>query len=143
MQQSDDIVVPVVKEELTVGAIPVQTGSVRVTKRIDQRNETFHQELRRAHVEVKRIKTERVVDGPQPIEKSGNTLIIPVVTERLRIEKQWVVTEEIHLTQIEEREAFDQTVLVNEEHVLIERLDANGDVLSNDAGENAIAADHQ
>lgn len=44
----------------------------------------------KSHVKVKRVKTERVVDGPQPVQCLGKTLIVPAVSEVLQIEKQLV-----------------------------------------------------
>ncbi len=126
----DDVVVPVISEELHADAVPVQTGSVRVTKRVQSHDEILEQELRKGRVEVKRVKTDRVVDGPQEIQRTGNTMIVPIVSEVLRVEKQWVVTEEIHITQIEERETVQQAVTVNHEETQIERLDDKGNVIS-------------
>jgi stress response protein YsnF len=97
---NDQYVVPVINEEVHADAIPVQTGGVRVTKHVEGHDEIVEQELRRGRVEIKRVKTDRVVDGPQQVQRVGNTLVIPVVSEVLRIEKQWVVTEEIHITQV-------------------------------------------
>jgi uncharacterized protein (TIGR02271 family) len=132
MDRPENLVVPIVQEELHADAVPVQTGGVRVTKHIEGHDEILEQELRRGRVEVKRVKTDRVVDGPQPVQRLGNTLVVPVVSEVLHVEKRWVVTEEIHLTQIEEREAVQQTVTVNREQAEIERLDEAGKVVSRD-----------
>lgn len=137
-EREEDIVVPVFAEELHADAIPVETGGVRVTKRVETHEEILAQELRKTHVDVKRIKTDRIVDGPQAVRRAGNTLIIPVVSEVLRIQKQWVVTEEIHITEIEERNMVEQRVEVRREVPQIERLDAHGDVV---AQEEAIAED--
>jgi stress response protein YsnF len=126
--KDDDLVVPVISEELHADAVPVETGGVRVTKRVDSHEEVLEQELRKGRVEVKRVKTDRVVDGPQPVQRVGNTLVIPVVSEVLRVEKRWVVTEEIHITQTEERERVQQKVRVNQEHADVERLDERGNV---------------
>ena len=128
--QDNEVVVPIVKEELHADAIPVQTGGVRVTKHVESHDEILEQELRKGRVEVKRVKTDRIVDGPQPVQRVGNTLIVPVVSEVLHIEKRWVVTEEIHLTQIEERENVQQIVTVNREKAEVERLDETGNVVS-------------
>jgi stress response protein YsnF len=129
-RQENEVVVPVVSEELHADAIPVQTGGVRVTKHIEGHDEVLEQELRKGRVEVKRVKTDRVVDGPQPVQRIGNKLVVPVVSEILHVEKRWVVTEEIHLTQIEERETVQQTVTVNREQAEVERLDETGKVAS-------------
>ena len=128
--KNDDVVVPVVSEEVHADAVPVQAGGVRVTKHVEGHEEILEQELRRGRVEVKRVKTERVVDGPQTVQRLGNTLVIPVVSEVLHVEKRWVVTEEIHITQIEERETVQQTVTVNQERAEVERLDETGSVVS-------------
>jgi uncharacterized protein (TIGR02271 family) len=129
-RQDNDVVVPVVNEELHADAVPVQTGGVRVTKHVEGHDEILEQELRKGRVEVKRVKTDRVVDGPQPVQRLGNTLVVPVVSEVLHVEKRWVVTEEIHLTQIEERETVQQTVKVNHEEADVERLDEAGNAVS-------------
>jgi stress response protein YsnF len=126
----DDVVVPIVSEELHVDAVPVETGGVRVTKHVEGHDEVLEQELRKGRVEVKRVKTERVVDGPQAIQREGNRLIIPVVSEVLHVEKRWVVTEEIHLTQLEERETVQQKVRVNHEEAVVERVDETGHTVS-------------
>lgn len=126
----DEIVVPVFAEELHADAVPVETRSVRVTKHLETHQEVLEQELRKSRVQVKRVKTNRVVDGPQPAERSGNTLIIPVVSEVLRVEKQWVVTEEIHIIQTEERETVQQNVDVRREAPHVERLDPGGNAVS-------------
>lgn len=128
--QDKDVVVPVLSEELHVDAVPVQTGGVRVTKHVESHDEIVEQELRKGRVEIKRVKTHRVVDGPQPVQRVGNTLVVPVVSEVLHIEKRWVVTEEIHLTQIEERETTLETVRVNREEAAVERFDKAGNVVS-------------
>jgi stress response protein YsnF len=132
-----EFVVPVVQEEVHADSLPVETGSVRVTKNVIPHEEILEQELRKGRVEVKRVKADRIVDGPQQVFRSGNTLVVPVVTEVLRVEKQWVVTEEIHITQIEERETVQQTVVVNEEQAVVERLDASGEVVGTIAESSA------
>jgi stress response protein YsnF len=124
--KEDDVVVPVVSEELHAGAAPVVTGGVRVTKRVHTHDEILEQELRRTHAEVKRVKTDRVVDGPQPARREGATLIVPIVSEILRVEKQWVVTEEIHITQTEQTDRVRQTVPVSREEAQVERMDESG-----------------
>ncbi len=142
-EHQEDVVVPVFAEELHADAVPVETGGVRVTKRLETHDEVLAQELRKTHVDVKRVRTDRVVDGPQPMRREGNILIVPVVSEVLRIEKQWVVTEEIHITQTEERNTVEQRVQVNREVPEIERLDAQGNVVARENAaiqEKAIAA---
>ena len=127
-----DFVVPVIQEQVDVDAKPVVTGGVRVTKRVETHDELIEQQLRTSHADVTRVKTNRVVDGPQPAQRVGNTLIIPVVSEVIHIQKQWVVTEEIHITQREEVETVQQSVPVTYEYAEIERLDETGSAIPAD-----------
>jgi|SRR5947209_7545404 len=125
--EDSDVVIPVVQEEVNVDAAPVVTGGVRVTKHVHTQDEVLEQQLRTSHADVKRVKTNRVVDGPhQPTHRQGDTLVIPVVSEVLRIEKQWVVTEEIHITETKQTETVQQTVPIRYEQAQIERLDETG-----------------
>src|SRR5947209_12349028 len=136
----EDYVVPVVSEELHADAVPVTTGSVRVVKRVEGHEEILEQELRHGRVEVKRIKTNRAVDGPQAPQRNGKTLVVPVVSEVLRVSKEWVVTEEIHITQIEDTERVQERVQVNREVAEIERVDEGGNIKREVAAAAAAAA---
>jgi stress response protein YsnF len=128
--KSTDYIVPVVSEEVHAEAVPVEKGGVRVTKRVEGHDEILEQELRRGRAEIRRVKANRVVDGPQQPQQVGDTLVIPVVSEVLVVTKQWVVTEEIHITRIEELEHVEQQVTVNQEIADVERLDEAGNVVA-------------
>jgi stress response protein YsnF len=121
-----DVVIPVVQEEVHADAQPVVTGGMRVTKHVDTHDEIIEQQLRTSRADIKRVKTNRVVDGPQAPQRVGNTLIVPVVSEQIHIEKRWVVTEEIHIIQHDDVKTVQQTVPVNYERAELERLDAAG-----------------
>lgn len=124
-----DVVVPVIQEQLHADAVPVVTGGVRVTKQVHTQDEVLEQQLRTSHADIKRVKTDRVVDGPQSSRREGNTLIIPIVSEVLRVYKEWVVTEEIYITEREQIETVQQTVPVSHEEAQIERLDKAGNAI--------------
>jgi stress response protein YsnF len=128
-ENNKDLTIPVLREELEVESIPSVTGGVRVTKHIESHDEIVEQELRKSNVQVKRISVNRPVDGPQSPRRVGNTLIVPVVSETLRVEKQWMVTEEIHLIETKTTESAQNTVTLNEERASIERLDSAGNVV--------------
>ncbi len=127
---STDYIVPVVSEEVHADAVPVEKGGVRVTKRVEGHDEILEQELRRGRAEIRRIKMDQIVDGPQEPRQEGDTLVIPVMSEVLVVTKQWVVTEEIRVTRIEETERVEQQVTVNEEFAEVERLDESGNVVA-------------
>ena len=119
----EELVIPVIEEQLRVDAVPVATGGVRIVKRVKGHEELIERELRSDRVEVRRVKVDREVDGPQQIVQAGDTLIVPIVEETLRIERRWVVTEEIHITRTEEKTPFRETMVLNREEVSFERFD--------------------
>jgi uncharacterized protein (TIGR02271 family) len=120
------VVVPVLSEELQAGVRRVPTGGVRVHKHIERHEEVIDQPLRREHVEVRRVVRNQVVPGPLPVRHEGDTTIVPVVKEILKIEKQFILTEELHISKrtVEERHA--ETVLLRQEQAEVERIDAAG-----------------
>ncbi len=129
-EKNEESVIPIIREEVRADAVPVVTGGVRVTKSVESHDEIVEQELRKSHVEVKRVITNRVVDGPQSVRRVGDTLIIPVVSEVLKVEKQWVVTEEIHITERHEQETVQNKVSLNREQAHVERVDSAGNTVS-------------
>ncbi len=140
---NDELVVPVLSEQFHADAVPVETGGVRVIKRVEGHEEVLEQELRRGRVEVKRVKLDRKVEGPQNARRVGDTLIIPVVSEVLRVTKEWVLTEEIHVTQIEERETVQERVTVNREVASVERTDEQGNVREEVPPNSSVIVDNR
>jgi stress response protein YsnF len=129
-EKNEQSVIPIIREEVCADAVPVVTGGVRVTKSVESHDEIVEQELRKSHVDVKRVMTNRVVDGPQSPRRVGDTLIIPVVSEVLKVEKQWVVTEEIHITEHQELETVQNKVTLDSEQAQVERIDSTGNTVS-------------
>ena len=89
----------------------------------------MEQELRTGQVDLKRVQINRPVDGPLPVRRLGDTVIVPVVSETVRVERQWVLTEEIHLTRRDEIKTVQHTVQVKEETATAERLNAEGEIV--------------
>lgn len=127
--EKEEIIVPVIAEQLHVDAVPVLKGGVRVIKKTVGEEQLIEQELRRDHVEVKRVAVNRIVDGPQDVIRSGNTTIIPIVQEIVRVERQWVVTEEIHLVRTEKVDLYQERIVINHEEATVERFDKSGQTI--------------
>jgi uncharacterized protein (TIGR02271 family) len=131
---TEQIVVPIIEELIEVRKQMVDTANVRVTKTVHEHEETINEPLRRETVAVTRVPIERVVDTAMPPREEGDTLIIPVYEERLVVQKQLFLKEEVHLTRqgTVDREA-QQTVTLRREEVAVERqsLDTLQDVQHN------------
>lgn len=122
----EETTVPVIAEELRAGTRKVKTGGVRVHKTIEEHEEILDQPLLSEHVQVRRVVKNEIVEGPLATRTVGDTIIVPVVKEVLKVEKQFVLTEEFHITRQAVEERHQEKVLLKEEHAELERVDAAG-----------------
>lgn len=118
-----ETVIPVVSEQVEAGTRKAITGAVRVHKTVDERRETVERSVAEDCVEIERVVRNQRVDGPQTIRQEGDTTIIPVVKQVPRIELDWILTEEIHVTRRRETRAVRQPVTLLEEHAEVKRED--------------------
>jgi uncharacterized protein (TIGR02271 family) len=121
-----EAVVPVIAEELHVGRRAVPTGGVRVNRRAVGHEELIDVPLRKEHVDVRRVMVDRIVDGPLPVRRDGETTIVPIVEEVLVVQKQYRLVEEIHITKTVTEERHQERVLVQRQEAQVERLDEQG-----------------
>lgn len=121
-------VVPVLAEELSVDRRQVETGTVRVSKRVRERQEVVGpQTLAKETVEVERVPVNRYVEGPVAPRQEGDTLVVPVFEEVLVFEKRLVLKEELRITRRRTEEtSAPQTVTLRTEEVVVERDGAGG-----------------
>ena len=120
--QHEPLVVPVLVEELEVQKRVVETGTVRLTKVVHERETLVDEPLWREHVTITRVPMERVVEGPVPVREEEGTTILSVVEEVLVVEKRWMLREEIHIRQ-ERRETHQpQRITLRSEEVQIARV---------------------
>ncbi len=125
----DDVVMPVIEEEVLAEVVPVKTGSVRVEKHVQKRTRRIQAGLLREEVEVRRVPVNRVVTEAPPVRREGETTIIPVLQEELVITKRLVLKEEIHLVRHRTTDQFSQEVQLDREHAEVRRLDASGRIV--------------
>ncbi|HZH28229.1 MAG TPA: YsnF/AvaK domain-containing protein [Azospirillaceae bacterium] len=123
MAADTELRIPLAVEELAVSKRAVETGRVRISTRVLTREETVTQALAREDVEVVRIPVGRDVDAvPATREEADGTLVIPLVEERLVIERRLVLREEVHVRRRRSVETVNQPVTLRREEVEIERL---------------------
>ena len=127
--EDEDVVIPVVEEEVVAGAKAVKTGSVRVDKHVEKRIRKVEAPLLHEDVEVRRIPVNRVVNEAPPIRKKGDTVIVPVVEEELIVTKRLVLKEEVHLIKKRTKDRFVKEVELDRERAEVHRLDASGRVI--------------
>jgi len=123
-QTGSPVVLPVIEEEVQVQTRKVETGGVRVTKVVHEKQEAIDLPLLKEEIEVKRVAINRPVDQPMHIRQEGDTLIIPLVEEVLVVQRQLILKEEVHIITRRTRTQHTQHETVRSEEVVIEPLSA-------------------
>jgi uncharacterized protein (TIGR02271 family) len=119
--RNEQVVVPVVHEEVDVSRERVETGVVRVRKVVQERVEVIDEPVLHDEVSIEHVAINRPVDAPQPPREEGDVLIVPVYEEVITVQKQWVLREEIHFRRREVRTRHREEVVVREESAVVER----------------------
>lgn len=122
---SEQIVVPIVEEQVTVGKRVVESGRVRIHTTVQEREEVIDQALLREEVTVHRVPVNQVIDAPPSVRQEGDTLIVPLVEEVLVWEKRLVLKEELHVRRQTVTVHEPQTVTLRKEDAHIERVPSN------------------
>jgi uncharacterized protein (TIGR02271 family) len=122
VHQDEPLVVPVLVEELEVQKRPVETGKVRITKVVHEREAIVDEPLVHDNVAITRVPIQRVVDGPVPVREEHGTTIISVVEEVLVVEKRWMLREEIHIRKQRLETHQPQRITLRSEEVQVERV---------------------
>lgn len=116
------LVVPVIVEELDVQKRVVETGKVRITKVVHERQAWVDEPLLREEVEVTRVPIQRVVDGPIPVRYEDDVVIVSVLEEVLVVEKRLMLKEELHIRKQRVEARQPQQVTLRREEAQVERL---------------------
>jgi uncharacterized protein (TIGR02271 family) len=119
------LVIPVIEEEVTVEKQIVETGKVRISKRISEREELVDVPLFREEVSVERVPINLVVEARPPVRQEGDTMIIPVVEEQIIVQKKLLLVEELRVRKELVENHQPQAVNVLKEEVDIRRVADN------------------
>jgi uncharacterized protein (TIGR02271 family) len=119
VKASRQVSIPLVHEEVSVSKRQVETGRVRITKHVQERQEPVHTELLHHEVEVERVPVNRVLDAPPEVREEGDVLVIPVLEEI--VEKRWLLKEEVRVRRRSTQTTHRQNVALRTEKVSVER----------------------
>ena len=110
---SDDVQrIPIIEEQARVSKRVVDTERVTVRTRPEEQDVVVREHLTREHVDVVRVAVDREIFEVPAIRTEGDVTIVPVVEERLVLEKRLFLVEELHLhRQVERTEVAVPTTL--------------------------------
>ena len=122
VSSDERMTIPVIQEEITVDKQVIETGKVRISKRISEYEELVDVPLFAEEVRVERVPVNLFVESLPPVRQEGGMMIIPVVREEIVVQKKLFLVEELHVRkELIERHA-PQTVKVLKEEVDIKRV---------------------
>lgn len=114
---------PVLEERLEVSKREVETGRLRLQKRVREEEQTVDEPLLADEIIIERVPVNRLVEQPPATRVEGDTTVIPLFEEQIVLQKRLVLREEVRVTRhrIERRAA--EVVTVRREEVTIDRID--------------------
>ncbi|MGI4881062.1 MAG: YsnF/AvaK domain-containing protein [Janthinobacterium lividum] len=119
--------IQLVEEVLRVGTRTVETGKVRVRTVVDEEPVVVSTILSGNYVTVDRITIGRVVDAVPPPREVDGVMIISVVEERLRVVRELILVEEVHMRDVHTSDPVEQTVTRRVMRAVIERESSTGE----------------
>lgn len=120
--RDEAIVIPVVTETVQLRKEERETGRVRITKTVHEREAVLEETVQREEVNVERVPVKRVVDEVKDHYYEGDTLVIPIYTEVLVVEKRLMLAEELRITKRRYEQPVQENVTLRDEEVKVERL---------------------
>ena len=121
---TEEVIIPVIAEELVVLTMEKDTGGVRATKTVRTTEQTIDPPLLREQVTVERKAINQMLDAPVQVRQEGDTLIIPVMEEVLVVQRRFLLKEEIHIRKVQSHVHEPQSFTVRSEEVKLEQLGA-------------------
>jgi uncharacterized protein (TIGR02271 family) len=116
------IVIPIIEEEAFLDKRVVETGKVRISKRISEREELIDEPLFREEVTVERVPFNQYVEQMPQVRHEGDVMIIPVVQEQLVMQKRLVLVEELRVRKQVVEMHQPQSVTLRREEVDVRRI---------------------
>ena len=128
--QVETVSIPVIQEELKLGRETVDTGTVKVRTVPQERTETISETLLSTDAVIERVPRNEELEAMPPMREEGDTIVIPVVEERL-VKKLFLV-EELRLSRRASVEQVEQEIKLRSQQVVVEREESSGAPPTND-----------
>ncbi len=120
---ADELRIPIIEEEALLTKRRSATERVRVSTGVATSETVLRDELEHVDVSVTRVRVDREVAGRPPVRTEGDVTIVPVLEERLVVEKRLYLVEELHLRRTVRTEAVEVPVTLRRTDVSVERHD--------------------
>lgn len=116
IERPGEIIIPVIEEYAVIDKEIVETGKVKISKRIKEQEQFIDVPLMHEEVSVERVPVNQFIETRPEIRYEGDIMIIPVVEQRVVLQKQLFLTEELHVRrQVIETHHTEEMTLLKEE----------------------------
>lgn len=117
----DTISIPVIQETVKINKSQVETGRIKISKKVNEETQVVEIPLEHEEIEVETIDVNQYVDTiPEPVRYEGDTMVIPVLKEvsvvRILLEK------EIRITKKRVQTLDAHNISLRKEEVIIENI---------------------
>lgn len=116
-----EVVIPLLGEEVAVTKQVVETGRVVVTRVTREASELIAEPLATETVEISRVPIGRQVEQMPAVREEGDTVVIPVVEERLLVERQLFLKEEVRVRRVRTASTHQENVILRHHEVTVNR----------------------
>ena len=122
------VVIPVIEEQLQVETRIVETGTVRIHKKVHKEEVNVDAPVVYDNLDIERIPINEYVDtAPPAVRYEGETMIVPILEEVVVVEKRLVLREELRITKRQVQTTVSKPVTLRKEEVTIERIEHQDD----------------
>ncbi len=92
-----ETVIPLIAEQMLVGKTEVETGRVRLRRDTQEEVQTVSVPLSNVTWEIEHVPVDQAVETQPEIRQVGETIIFPLVEERLVVKRELWLREEVHV----------------------------------------------
>lgn len=117
-----EIVIPLFEEKLAVSKQIIPTSRVQVSRVTNTREQFVEELLHHEDIAVERVVVDQPVDTVPPIRDDGETIVVPIVEEVLRVERYLVLKEELRVRRVRRTEKYQEGVTLRKQEAVVTRL---------------------
>lgn len=121
-----EVILPLLREEVAVQKEVVETGRVAVARVTREHSELIAEPLTTETLEISRVPIGRPIETMPAVRDDGDTVVIPVVEERLLIERQLFLKEEVRIRRVRTSGTHQESVTLRHHEVAINRHPQTG-----------------
>lgn len=119
--EDDSTIIPIIEEVPTLSTREVETDRLRVRTIVEEKTTDIVAHLARQELLVERRIVERAVTEAPPPYEEGEMLVVPIVEERLVVEKRLFVIEELVVRRVARTEEVHVPTTLRSMRAVVER----------------------